>query len=129
MTGCSNPFAVREFAPLCAGKQRIAFPQGNVGKLPPTLGQSERQIDPALRSHAFENQQLAAGPKQRTNMLQGDSDIDCRVEDIGGDDEIKSLAGQPLFSRRNSISRIRKITNGNAAKSSAALRRMSATNQ
>src|ERR1700737_2843555 len=87
--GFSEAGICEQLGPLLSSEQRIRTAQIGVDEFPPTFGQSERQVDPSLRSNSFEDQELTAWREQRVNMLEGASHIRGRVQHIRGDNEVE----------------------------------------
>src|SRR5208337_3026858 len=70
-----------------------------VGKAPPAFGQAEDQVKPAPPLHGLNPQQQARWGQELTDVPQCLTQIDRRVQNLGGQNQVKGLLLETLFGR------------------------------
>ena len=94
-----EPSSGEHLEPLVAVEQGIARPQVAILKLPPTWGQTERNVDPTLASDHLLYDQCAAGCQQRTNAFERRLKVRGGMQDVCRQDQIKLASGKALRGR------------------------------
>jgi hypothetical protein len=78
-------------------QQRGGPAQLVIGEPPPTVEETEDEVEPGAVTREFEQDQQAAGCEQSAAVGQGAAQVGGRVQDVRSDDHIERVGGQPLL--------------------------------
>ena len=89
----------QQLGPALGRQQRIVLANGGVGEAPPTVGQAEGDVDPALGAGAFHQHEQAARRHHGPHVAKRRRQVGRGVQHVDGQHDVEALAGEALLGR------------------------------